>query len=809
MQRLPIVLLFGCAGAEGPLSPEALEPYQRCDRDEECVLARNAPPSCCPVPPFDRIVAIDGERLSDLADAFAAPSCEEAACPAVEHPSLEPRFTENRFETACVEGLCAITVEQTETGRSCEALPCPDDYVCIDNAGVPAMACWYEPGAVMDCGEAPLPPEAPATPVAAEAPRIACPLGWGSGATCEPFPLGISTCAAGSALFPGGGCSVLGDSCSAVDPFAIHVDAGAAGPGDGSSADPFPTIAAALAIAAPSDRIRAAPGRYLETFAIPSGVTLAGACAEEVIIEGNITLDGELAQAQVEGEVLVSGDARIESAAISTLMIEGALAANELAAGEVHASGGEVSIARGSVGRLAASQSSIGLRDVALLGGEIALDGGTLTATSVAIEGGGIAASGVSGRAVDLSIRGAPREGLRLEGGRWELSRCQVLGTAAAAVATIGGAVRASDVVVEEVAPVAGLGDGIGWVVSGAELTLSRARFERTAIGVLLTANGTARIEDLELVTSSSFGLWMQSATATIARARISAATSVAVLLERSALEASDLEISQVAADAQGRGGIGTVVRDGARLSLSRSAIRASKTYGLFVSDATLRAGDLEIVGVAPAEEDGRFGVGLLARRSTLALERARIDGAAESGVRLLEGVDLSASDLEIDDTTGLDALFSGRAIWIYGGAQAVLERTRVLRARGAGILAGGAGTAVSAMDLVIADVAARACAPCDGPAGGTGIASLGGATVALHRVLLDGGAAAGLQVDAASDLDASDGEISGYPIAIGAHPAFDRGAIEKICTAGSETAFDPGGLVPPTIPGPDPFEPR
>jgi hypothetical protein len=58
----------------------------------------------------------------------------------------------------------------------------------------------------------------------------------------------------------------------------VFVDAAAPGPGTGTPADPFPTIAQGIAAAPPQGRVCVAKGDYLETPVVNKPLTIAGAC---------------------------------------------------------------------------------------------------------------------------------------------------------------------------------------------------------------------------------------------------------------------------------------------------------------------------------------------------------------------------------------------------------------------------------------------------------------------------------------------------------------------------------------------------
>ncbi|MBW2524570.1 MAG: right-handed parallel beta-helix repeat-containing protein [Deltaproteobacteria bacterium] len=71
------------------------------------------------------------------------------------------------------------------------------------------------------------------------------------------------------------------------DASTVHVDAGYGGSdGDGSEAKPFPTIAQAVAAAAPGVLVAVAAGLYPESIAVDKPVRLWGVCPDQVTVEG-------------------------------------------------------------------------------------------------------------------------------------------------------------------------------------------------------------------------------------------------------------------------------------------------------------------------------------------------------------------------------------------------------------------------------------------------------------------------------------------------------------------------------------------
>jgi hypothetical protein len=158
----------------------------------------------------------------------------------------------------------------------------------------------------------PMAPAPPALPV-----LTPCPDGWrevdhGDGLiTCDPWPeSGYSACASGETHFPGEpACTRIGTACPTGDyPEAlppggpvIYVLASATGRQDGTIANPYASVQAAVDAAADGAVLAIGKGRYDEALVTTSAVTLVGACPAETVLTSSEATPG------FDGTVLVAG----------------------------------------------------------------------------------------------------------------------------------------------------------------------------------------------------------------------------------------------------------------------------------------------------------------------------------------------------------------------------------------------------------------------------------------------------------------------------------------------------------------------
>lgn len=151
---------------------------------------------------------------------------------------------------------------------------------------------------------APIAPESPSPPNFGD-----CPPGWhpdatgtagntGAASACDPWPAtghGVCELRATHHLPGTAGCLPVGRACDAASEWPqdlpspstrtiAYVKAGASPSGDGTRANPFPSIGAALAVVPTGAFVAVAKGEYAEAVFIDRDVEIRGACAAETVI---------------------------------------------------------------------------------------------------------------------------------------------------------------------------------------------------------------------------------------------------------------------------------------------------------------------------------------------------------------------------------------------------------------------------------------------------------------------------------------------------------------------------------------------
>lgn len=636
-----------------------------------------------------------------------------------------------------------------------------------------AAAPAADAGPLGDAGVAlPTPPAEPTAPATVS--LGPCPSGWRSvagadGATvCDPWPASgpSDACAFDEAHLPGTeGCARLGTACAAdgwpsdlpTDRVATYVDAAAAPGGDGSTrASAFTTITEAVNASGPGTVIAIAVGHYDERqISLRAGQTLWGACVSGTrITSSDASDDAMLVDAAATG--LGVRNLAIEAPARFAIALTGGdVTIEDVVIDHAHGIGfyemlGTATL-RGVVVRGTEPVSD------GRLGDAIWLVGGTATIERTVLDqnreyalylspGSAATVHDLSAqRTMPLSTNGYYGHGIGVEGATLDLARAAIERNLEVGIELIGAStLHASDVVVRQT----GAGpDGSGWGISGpagSHLVLDRVDVEDArAAGVI--ANGAGAVLDAHdlvvrrtaansVADAAGFGLAIHGgATGTLARVRIADATDVGVLVtdEGSSATVEDLTLSEVSPVAQARGN-GIMVQAGALLVLSRADVAHVADTGIAVLDgAGMEATDLHVADATGAT-DGSAGRGVFVGSGASAtLERARIERVLEVGIAVRGGT-LALTDVTVADVASRasDGLF-GRGIDAELTSMAMLTRVRVSRTHDDGVFL--ADTTASVVELVVEDVASQ---PADGR-GGLAMQIAPGAHVTLDDVYL------------------------------------------------------------------------
>ncbi|AKF09893.1 DUF1565 domain-containing protein [Sandaracinus amylolyticus] len=588
-------------------------------------------------------------------------------------------------------------------------------------------------------------PAAPALPS-----LTPCPAGWseralepGGPLVCDPPS---DACPDATVRWPGATeCTPVGAPCPsgawpddlAAD--AIHVDASATAPGDGSRDAPFATIADALAVASSGDVIAIAAGTYSGVVAPMVDVEIRGVCSARVTLT-HVAGGGATQVVGVrEGRAIALRDVTVQSADLMAIAVRGALTLRG-----VRVSGAGVS--------------------VAVLGAGARLDARELHVPHTSSD-----ADGRAGRGVDLEAGSTGTiERVIVEDG----------GDSGIAVVHEGGSLIARDVAVIGTRGngSGAFGNGIG-VFDGATLMIERAVVRDVREAGLIVSIGSATVRDVvidgvasEPTQSNGYGVLVRDGRLDADRVRVTGARRSGMLAARGAtIAARDVVVHDVVADDAGFAvGIGVV---GGRLELARAYLARLAVYGLSIleHEASSASGDVEDVtirDVAVGAED--IGFGVLVSRSTATVSRLDLRGARVLGVDVMgEGAMLTLEDARIEEIDATSTFDFGRAIEVDVGGHAIVRRARFAGTRESAAASYEAGSRLELVDVEVSDVRERACAAttCSGQPGGVGVVALGGGAVRGEALRIAGAPLCGVMVAFDGALDLRGGEIRGCSV--------------------------------------------
>lgn len=639
------------------------------------------------------------------------------------------------------------------------------------------------------------PPAPPAPPL-----LTPCPLGWrevapvvdGDVATCDPWPAGgAPDCAADEASFPGAAdCARVGDPCPAGEwadglpaSGVRYVRAGGAPGGDGTMAAPFGSIAEA-AIGAPGGTVVAlGKGTYDEVVAVPSGITLHGACvAETVIASTSPSQDLGTVEAVGDGGVVrnlrVTGGVRQGIRATSagrSLHLDGVVVDTVFFAGMVAANGGRIT-GEGVVVRdtVAAPDGSFGR-------GLVVQDAAAIVLQRAVIERNGEVAAYVSGAGASIELTDAT---IRSSRGKHDGQRGNALMVQAGATATLTRvaiddardvalvAIQAStltltDVVVRDTRPRGDgtLGRGLA-ALSGAQVTGARLLFERNRdMGISAREAGTV-------------------------------------------ITLSDVIVRDNASRAlEGRFGRAVNSQDGAKVTITRAHLVRNRELGAAAADAELILEDVVIRDTEADEEDDEFGRGIAVQSlARLTVRRALIERNRDLGIGAFLYAEVTLEDVVVRDTRGRVLGNFGRGVDAEWGSRVTGTRLHLVGNRDASVVALDPDTSITLEHVLIEDTLEMDCAAdtCAGTAGGIGATALFDAHLALATFAVRRSALAGVQVARGGTMDLSVGEVVGNPIGANVQTeGFDSARL-----ADRVVYLDNGvNLDATTLPVPDPSE--
>ncbi len=604
---------------------------------------------------------------------------------------------------------------------------------------------------------------------------LPCPDGWTERATargtpyCDPFPDGVPACRGANAARAGvASCVHVGPSCPEsgepeglpADRAVVYVRAGAR-EGRGTHERPFGTIGEAIEVAPEGAIVSIAAGRYIEQIVIDRAIELRGACADSTSIDAS----GHHTAIEVRGDAEV----RLRSLAVS-MRYGWAVVAQDHSS--VDAEGVRVdpvgvtafygggrslrvsdAIVRGPGTAVTCYRGECDVRDLSVETTSIAISTGTgtlvgerLTIVSAAVPLGSSSLVSVvaltQGSRTTLRELALPMRNTTIHvAGELEIEQAY-LGERAAIVAGTG-TMRIRRVYGSR-------GSRVDAFVSGVIGTFELQDVVFDGGGVVDDENGTVP------------ATWVRDGSVlNLERVAYEGGNGIFVT-QVGALHATDVYLGGTKST-DGRGGFALFVQDSA-FDATRLAIDRPETNGLLVMGRS-RAAVHDLSVQAPR---GVFGVAALGG-GRIEIERASIEHA--STVALLatgENSEVEGTDLAISDTSGFEGEGNiGRAIDVEGGAAIELERVRIARSRGHGVIALG-GSSLALRELAMEDTDALSCAAtsCPATAYGVGVSAYG-SRLSLDRFALRRAALCGVHLAPPADVDLMHGLVAATPIAV------------------------------------------
>lgn len=682
-------------------------------------------------------------------------------------------------------------------------------------------------------------PVAPAPPAAAEAPRTACPPGWGltvteGAAACEPWVDSADAgCAAGLARFPGdSACGAVGPGCPTGEwpvplPVAtrlLFVESGAAAGGTGTQSAPFSKISDALGVSTAGTTVLVAQGSYLEAVRVPAGVALQGVCAEKTLVSGppagaqvaTLTVLG----AGVEVRSLTLGGPTLgflaRGAGVSARVVD--LIISEAGALGIYAGDGASLTGEGLVVRNTRPDGSgkFGRGVSVEFNGTLELnravfennfDSAVNVANASTVKLSHVALSATSARPFDASHG----NGLAAHDGSFVFLD-QVLVTGNAEVGVY-------------------LGSGSHLVLSQSVIRSTRPSADQPGIGLLAEEGSLVSISNSLLDNNRGYGLQvrgvgslvqltdsivrstqadavgedgvalsiLQSGRLEATRVSVERSRTVGILIDSAgSASLTDVSISQTASQASdGIGGYALQVHGGAALKAERLSVDHSAACGLFAAQVgtTFDGTDLTVRNtVGQPNGVGGWGVvadlGAAVNLSRLALEENRSVGVLASGAQ----TSLALTDLWVKETRGDSRGDWGRGAYAQSGASLTLVRARLERSREIGVgayLASVTGQQVLIDQTLQPDCVANGCEEF-----GAGVLS-NGASIVLDGFRVSGSATSGVSLGNDGGIDLSNGEVSFNQVGVTVQTAdFDlarlqhdvvfKGNVQKLVTTGA-----------------------
>ncbi|MCC6873945.1 MAG: hypothetical protein IT378_06485 [Sandaracinaceae bacterium] len=298
-----------------------------------------------------------------------------------------------------------------------------------------------------------------------------------------------------------------------------------------------------------------------------------------------------------------------------------------------------------------------------------------------------------------------------------------------------------------------------GACASGTRL-VSSAADEGAAL--LALAEDRASASNIAVVVSARPGIVVSAEGASLDGVVVSGARLVGVSVTSGSLSARRLAVLDTVSGTGGTYGNGISVASGTTLSIEQAILLRNRNGALAAAGGTVTGRAIVASDTLPLESDERFGHGVAALAgASVTLEEAVLErNHAEAAYAGDASTSLTLRRSVLRDTlaqTRDDAF--GRGLDALGSAHAVLERSLVSGNHTGGLFAAGAGTALTATDVVVTHTLAQ---PSDARAG-IGAHVDGGATLTLERVHVEDSLTLGvLATGAGAALGATDLRVTG-----------------------------------------------
>ena len=424
--------------------------------------------------------------------------------------------------------------------------------------------------------------------------------------------------------------------------------------GDGTRADPFGTIADALAVAAPGDTIAIGVGRYDEFVRVETPLAIRGACPDTVIGDPGVTA--------------VNADLEV-----SKLTIADAFTCLSARGGSVTAR--DVSLERCDTAAFAFSTGALDLADVIIRDAatfSVSSTGGEVLLERFYIEDPGDTALSMSASVLtarDGAIVSEGRAAMLFTGSEATLERVAVRAASIGEILALDGSTVAfTDLDARRAGP--DPSEAVALIaIGGATMTLERVHLERAGgLGAVVGDPGTTLeatdlvIRDTEPRNALSEGQGIEIAgggAARLERVLVDEAVGLAVLATDpgSTLDARDLGVIRTRAYANGSFGRALQVQLGASATLTRAALALNREATVVVTGAGTSLEGIDVAIEDSLERDCAVGgclpagIGISVFDSGAAtLSRFRVLRSALVGAQVARDGRLELSDGEVSE---------------------------------------------------------------------------------------------------------------------------------------------------------------